>query len=118
MRPNAVIVVLAAAAVSACDAAAGTPRERLTTAEAERLPGIGQLWSLCPVPDVSDEFRERVSRTARLRARALIEEVPTASSPSNPPVNSPAARYTIDIGKLPAGERGRHLPPLRRSRPR
>ena len=75
MRPNPVIVVLAAAAFSACDAAAGTPRERLTTAEAERLPGTAQLWSLCPSPDVSDEFRERVSRTARQRARALIQEV-------------------------------------------
>ncbi len=75
MRLWVVVVVLIAGACSACGSTGGTSQQRLTSTEAERLPGTGQLGGLCPVPDVPEDFRKRVSSTARQRARALIEEV-------------------------------------------
>ena len=67
--------VLIAIAVAIAAAGPADGQERLTAAEAERLPGTGHLGSLCPVPDVPMDFRERVSREAMMRARWLILEV-------------------------------------------
>jgi hypothetical protein len=65
--------------VAALCAACGTdePRggERLSVADAAKLPRSGELWSLCPVPDVSQDFRDRATRAALAQARALIREV-------------------------------------------
>ena len=70
-----ICVVVAAAACAACGAEASGREERLSAADAAKLPTEGQLGELCPVPDVPQDFREEVSRTARKRARAMIREV-------------------------------------------
>jgi hypothetical protein len=63
-----------AAALAGCGGAA-LAQEHLTAKEAAKLPRDGELWGLCPVPDASKEFRERVAKKARQRARAMIREV-------------------------------------------
>ena len=70
-------VTIAAAALLcvACGSEGLGGGERLSAADAEKLPKSGELWSLCPVPDVSQEFRDRATRSALAQARALIREV-------------------------------------------
>ena len=63
-----------AAACAGCSAQADG-RERLSDADAAKLPTDGQLWGLCPVPDVPVRSRERVWREARQKTQALIREV-------------------------------------------
>jgi hypothetical protein len=69
------VVVGVAVACAGCGANAAGGEAQLTPADAAKLPKTGQLWGLCPVPDVPQDFRERVSRKAQQRARALIREV-------------------------------------------
>ena len=68
------LATLAAVALAGCSTAAGA-QEHLTEREAAKLPRDGELWGLCPVPDGPKDFRERVARQARQRARAMIREV-------------------------------------------
>jgi hypothetical protein len=64
-------VVVVAAACAGCAQADG--RERLSDADAAKLPKDGQLWGLCP--EVPGRFGDRASYEARHRTRALIREV-------------------------------------------
>jgi len=68
-------IIVAAAVCSGCGTQAAGGEQRLSPADTAELPKTGQLWQLCLVPDVPHDFRERVSREARRRIRALISEV-------------------------------------------
>jgi hypothetical protein len=68
-------IIVAAAVCAGCGTQAAGGGQRLSPADAATLPKTGQLWQLCPVPDVPRRFRERVSREARRRIGALIREV-------------------------------------------
>jgi hypothetical protein len=68
-------IVVVAVLCAACGSDGPGGGQRLPAADAAKLPKSGELWSLCPVPDVSQEFRDRVSRSALRQARALIREV-------------------------------------------
>jgi hypothetical protein len=68
------VVAVVTVAFAGCGGAAAA-QEHLTAKEAAKLPRDGELWGLCPVPDAPQEFRDRVARKARQRARALIREV-------------------------------------------
>jgi hypothetical protein len=68
-------IIVAVAVCAGCGSQAAGGEQRLSAADAAKLPKTGQLWQLCPVPDVPQDFRERVSREARKRIHALIREV-------------------------------------------
>ena len=68
-------MVIAVVVCAGCGASAKGGQDRLSPAEAAKLPKSGELWGLCPVPDVPQDFRERVSRASRRKAEALIREV-------------------------------------------
>jgi hypothetical protein len=70
-----VTIVTAAVLCVACGGDGPGGGQRLSAADAEKLPKSGELWSLCPVPDVPQDFRERTSRAALRQARELIAEV-------------------------------------------
>jgi hypothetical protein len=69
------LVTLAALALIGCGGAAAGAQEHLSAKDAAKLPRDGELWGLCPVPDAPQDFRDRVAKKARQRARALIREV-------------------------------------------
>jgi hypothetical protein len=45
------------------------------TSESQLPTAVGQLWNLCPAPDVPEAFYEKQAREARRATRALIREV-------------------------------------------
>ena len=70
-----VTIVVVAVVCAACGSDGPGGGQRLPAADAAKLPTSGELWSLCPVPDAPQAFRERVARSALRQARALIREV-------------------------------------------
>src|SRR4051812_25259435 len=70
-----VTIVVVAVVCAACGSGGPGGGQRLSAADAAKLPTSGELWSLCPVPDAPQAFRHRVARSALRQARALIREV-------------------------------------------
>ena len=68
------LVVMTLAAFAGCGGDKGVEAD-LATHEADLPTHVGQLWALCPAPDVPRGFYEQQSADARRAIEALIREV-------------------------------------------
>jgi hypothetical protein len=75
-RSLAVMGLLALAPLRLLDCGEDRHGERVGRNIETQLPtNLGQLWDLCPAPDVPQQFYEEQARETRQAARALIREV-------------------------------------------